>query len=637
MTNIRRGSSVRGRITGAQRKGAQRKGAQRKGVSGLLIVALLAVAAGLVAGGYYLLSATAAEMGEAPLIHIVKLAPFDHIVLEQGEIASSSNVDVDCQVKSRNSAGTAILWVIEEGAKVKKGDKLVELDSSALENEVKQQRVIVNSSLALKISAQSAYEQAVVAQEEYEQGTFVQNELEIKNSILEFREKLERSQGILLFSEKLQARGFQSDLELGADQFGVLQAKNNLELFESRLMTLQKITKRKMLIGFVADIETARARVESETQSHDEEVEQLAEIEEQIKMCTVFAPEDGIVVHANRYSSRGGSAEFVVEAGANVRERQTIVRLPDPSQMQVKAKINEARVPLVVKGMAVAIQIGALQNTTLKGRVSKVNKYAEPSSWMSSSVKEYATFIEIIDPPEEVRSGMTSEVRIFVEQLESALQIPVQALYEFKGKMFVLVQKGKGEATTYETREIEIGSSNDKMVIIEDGLAENENVVLNPRAHLNRFDLPDLPDVARVDDDVADELREMGKGVKRPEKGAGGPGAGGSEGRGGRGEGRGGRGGEGGGRGGEGGGRGGAGGGGVGGMVQRSFDQFDADKDGSLSADEISGMDERRKPMVEGADEDGDGKVTKAELTKATQAFIQKMQQQGGGGAGGGR
>jgi len=619
------------------RNSVPRNSVPRKGVSGLLIVALFAVTAGLAIGGYYLLAASASEGGEEPLIHVVKSEPFDHIVLEQGEVASSSNVDVDCEVKSRNSAGTSILWVIEEGAIVKKGDKLVDLDASALENEVKQQRVIVNSSLALKISAQSTFEQAVVAQEEYEEGTFVQEEREFINLILEARETLERTQANLVFSEKLQSRGFQSELALAADEFAVLKAKNQFELQESKLKTLQKITKRKMLIGFVADIETARARVESETQSHDEEVDKLAEIEEQIDKCTIFAPEDGIVVHGNKYSSRGGNAEFVVEAGANVRERQTIVKLPDPTKMQVQAKINEARVPLVVIGMPVAITIGALQNQTLKGRVIKVNKYAEPSSWFSSSVKEYATFIEIIDPPEEVRTGMTSEVRIFVEQIESVVQIPVQALYEFKGHMFVLVQKSEGETATYDSREIKIGSSNDKMVTIEDGLAEGEHVVLNPRAHVDKFDLPDLPDMPRVNDDVADALREMGKDVIRPAKGE--PAAPGAEG---AGAGRGGAGAGGPGAGGRGAGGRGAGGPGAGGagagagikpdeIVQKTFDEFDTDKDGSLSTDEINAMPDFRKAGALRGDADSDGIVTKAELMKAIQ------QRQGGGGGGGGR
>ncbi|MFP6676864.1 MAG: efflux RND transporter periplasmic adaptor subunit [Pirellulaceae bacterium] len=615
------------------------KGIPRSGASGLLVFAVLTVAAALTGGAYYVMAQTSGDDGEAPLIHIVKKESFDHIVLEQGEVESSSNVELVCSVKSRNSGGTAILWVADEGTPVKKGDKLVELDQSALEEEFKQQRIIVNSSLALKISAESSFEQAIVAKEEYETGIFVEKKLEIENYMLEAKEQFEQSKADLAHSEKLQARGFEADVQVAAKKFAVLKYNNSFMLWEVKLKTLEEITKRKMLIGFEADIETARARKEAEISSHEEEVLKLAEVQEQIKNCTLYAPEDGIVVHANRYSSRGGSAEFVVEAGAVVRERQTIVKLPDPTQMQIKAKINEARVPLVIEGMPVAITIGAFQTKTLMGKVIKVNKYAEPSSYFSSSVKEYGTFIEIIDPPIEVRTGMTAEVRIFVEQIEKALQVPVQALHEFKGHMFVLVQTiGKKGEQVYETREIEIGASNDKHVTIEVGLEVDDRVVLNPRAHLDKFQMPDLPDILRVDEDIAGSLREMSAAVQRPsDEGRGGPGAGG-EGRGGRGgEGRGGGegrdGGEG--RGGEG--RGqerGSGGGSFNPntIAQSTLDQFDTDKDGSLSSEEIDAMPENRKSSALRADANKDGSVTRSELVQAMQAMMRGRQQGGGGG-----
>ncbi len=152
-----------------------------------------------------------------------------------------------------------------------------------------------------------------------------------------------------------------------------------------------------------------------------------------------------------------------------VREQQTIIVLPDPSQMQVKAKINESRITLVREGMAARIQVNAVQGQSdLLGQVTKVNKYAEPGSWYSSSVKEYATFIQIMNPPETIRTGMTAEVRIFVEQLEDAVQAPILAIHEVKGHHFVLVKDG----AQWATKEVKIGATNDKYVTILEGVAE---------------------------------------------------------------------------------------------------------------------------------------------------------------------
>jgi hypothetical protein len=186
------------------------------------------------------------------------------------------------------------------------------------------------------------------------------------------------------------------------------------------------------------------------------------------------------------YSSRG-SSEFVVEPGSPVRERQEILRLPDPKQMQVTAKITESQVNLLKEGMSASIRVEALGDEELEGRVVKVNEYAEPSSFWSSSSKEYKTIIQITDPPPYIRSGLTAEIRIRVEQRADALQIPVQAILEKNDRTFCLVRKGD----EYETREVRFSSTNDKVVALEeseDGLVQGEQIVLDPRQHVEKFD-----------------------------------------------------------------------------------------------------------------------------------------------------
>ena len=110
-------------------------------------------------------------------------------------------------------------------------------------------------------------------------------------------------------------------------------------------------TRKKMLVQFDSDIEAAEARLAAYESELEEEKTELAETEAQLKKCVMFAPAAGVVVHANRYSSRGGNAEFVVEAGATVRERQTIIRLPDPSLMQVTCKSTQSILNCLLVGL----------------------------------------------------------------------------------------------------------------------------------------------------------------------------------------------------------------------------------------------------------------------------------------------
>jgi len=584
------------------------------GMVGVVIVCLLLAGAIGWASYQFVFDDSDAVSLKKLITQKVSQGPFDHIVLEQGEIESSSNIEVVCNVKSRGSGGSgggaAILWVIDEGTRVDAGDKLVELDSSELERLLKEQRIQVITQKANVTSAEATLEQAKIARQEYLEGVFKTEEKAIQSEMAVAEQNLRKARLALESSERLVAKGLVKSLQLEADWFAVANAKNQLEAAEGRLLVLQNLTKKKMLVMFDSDIESALAGLAAARSALEERELEQADTEDQIKNCVLYAPAPGVVVHANRFSSRGGSAEFVVEAGATVRERQAIIRLPNPAKMQVKVKVNESRVTLIREGMAAKIAVDAIPGMKLTGRVIKVNRYAEPGGFFSSSIKEYATIVEIIDPPDNIRTGMTAEVQIFVEQIPNANQIPIQGLYEHGGQMYSLVMDGP---RAFRTAEVEIGATNDTMASIKTGLEPGQTVVLNLREHLN---LMDLPEVVGEDNSHMREIADVNEASGGPpldglsRGGLDGPGLGGGPG-GGRGPG---------------GGNGPGGGGGFGGgggrpdpvtMVSRIFERNDTDGDGILSPEEISQMDPQRRGLVDTADADGDGSVTRAELMNA--------------------
>jgi HlyD family secretion protein len=553
-----------------------------------------------------------------PMLHSVENGPFDHVVLEQGEIESSSNNEVKCEVKGRGGSGTPILTVIAEGTLVKKGDLLCQLDASALEQEAKNQRIVVSNAESAVISAEAGVNKAIIARQEYLDGTFLTERKAILSEIAVAQQTLRKAELSLESAERLAAKGTLKPLQIEAEQFAVQNAKNTLESAEGRLKVLDELTKAKMLVQFDADIETTRAKLESDKSTLSEEKEKLEEIQAQIAACKIVAPADGQVVYANKFSGRGGG-EFIVEAGALVREQQTIFLLPDPTRMQVKAKINESRISLIRDGMPVKIRVNAVENELL-GRVVKVNKYAEPGNWWGSNVKEYATFIQIVDPPETIRTGMTAEVRIFVEQIEDAVQVPVHAVYETKRHHFVLVQIGEG----YETREIEIGATNDKFVTVKSGVKRDESVVLDPRNHLDKMVIPEIREeddrsrlVALSNEPLPNKTAVTAGGppgsAGAPGAGGGGAGASGAAGR-----------------------TGGAGGGGgmnadaIAGMIMQ---RMDTNSDGKLSKEEVAG-EERMKNAFAEYDTNRDGSVDSKELATVMKKRMASMGA-GGPGAGG--
>jgi HlyD family secretion protein len=585
----------------------RRRGSARRTILGLLAVTALS------AGGYWWYTTQqGGEFGSnsvEPLLHVVAQGPFDHIVLEQGEIESSSNNEVKCEVKGRGGSGTPILSVVAEGTFVKKGDQLCQLDSSALEQEGKNQRIIVSTAESAVISSEAAVNKAVIARQEYLEGTFLTERKAIVSEIAVAQQSLRKAELSLESAERLAAKGTLKPLQIEAERFSVENAKSTLDSAQGRLKVLDELTRAKMLVQFDADIETTRAKLESDKNTLVEERTKLEEIQTQVKACSIIAPADGQVVYANKFSGRGGG-EFVVEAGALVREQQTIFLLPDPTRMQVKAKINESRISLIREGMPVKIRVNAIENELL-GRVIKVNKYSEPGNWWGSNVKEYATFIQIMAPPETIRTGMTAEVRIFVEQIEEAIQIPVHAVYETKRHHFVLLRNGDG----WETREIEIGATNDKFVTVKSGVSENDNVVLDPRNHLDRMV---IPEIAEVDDRakmVSLSNEPLPKSASAGPAGAGAPGAAGVAGAGRPAA---------------------AGGMNADAIVGAILSRMDTNSDGKLSQDEVA-SDERMKAGFAEYDSNKDGNIDRAELSSGMKKRMSAMGAGGGVGGGSGR
>lgn len=542
-------------------------------------------------GGIYSASDT------EPILHEVTAGPFDHIVLEKGEVESSSNNEVKCEVKGRGGSGTPILNVIPEGTFVKKGDKLCQLDSSALDQEAKNQRIVVSSAESTVISSEALVSKAAIAKQEYLEGTYLTERKAILSEIALAQQGLRKSELSLQSAERLAAKGTLKALQIESEQFAVQNSQSTLESAEARLRVLDKLTKEKMLVQLNSDIETAAAKLASDKATLTEEKEKLEEIRNQIKACTILAPADGQVVFANKFGGRGGG-DFIVEAGALVREQQTIFLLPDPSRMQVKAKVNESRITLIREGMPVKIAVGAVANELL-GRVIKVNKYAEPGNFWGSNVKEYAVIVQIMEPPQEIRTGMTAEVRIFVDQIANAVQVPVRAVYETKRHHFVLVKNND----KWETREIKIGATNDKFVTISSGMAAEETVVLDPRSHLDKME---IPEIAEIDD--RDKLAQIAAEAPKATADAGPKPAGA---------------------------RGPAGGGPAGmnpdTIAAAIFGRLDTNSDGKLSQEETA-ADDRMKSAFGDYDANKDGSVDQGELA----AGLRKRMAAGGGGAGGG-
>ena len=223
------------------------------------------------------------------VLHTVERSLFEHSVVEPGEIESANNVEVRCEVQSRNSTGTVILEIVPAGTVVQPGDIVIKFDGSALENERTAQMIVSNNSEALLIGSQNAFDTAEIAKREYLEGTFTQEEQLIQSEVFVAEENLRRAEEYARYSEKLAARGFVTAEQLEADKFAVAKARKDLGTANTKLKVLQEFTKEKMVKTLDAAIETAKAKLQADKNTHQLDIDKLKLIEAQLEKCVVRA------------------------------------------------------------------------------------------------------------------------------------------------------------------------------------------------------------------------------------------------------------------------------------------------------------------------------------------------------------
>jgi multidrug efflux pump subunit AcrA (membrane-fusion protein) len=298
-------------------------------------------------------------------------------------------------------------------------------------------------------------------------------------------ENLRSAQNTLDHSQRMFRKGYISALDLASQTFSVERAQLELDSANTAKEVLVKYTKEKTLQDLTSKRDSTEAMVRSETASFALEESRLKRLEGQMLKCVIMAPADGMVVYANETDHHGMSQQAQIEEGAAVRERQTILRLPDLAQMQAKVNVHESRVESLGRALRAAERAGNIlparievQNLKLQGRLLSIANQPAPIDFRTGNIKQYAAIIAIEGTQEGLRPGMTAKCEVVVEQLADVLMIPVAAVVEQGGKYQCWVVSD----TDVECRFLVLGVRNEEVVEVQDGVGAGELVVLNPRA-----------------------------------------------------------------------------------------------------------------------------------------------------------
>ena len=393
-----------------------------------------------------------------------------------GTLESSRNTEIKCQIRGGyggRGGRSTVTWVIPAGSIVKKGDELVRLDSKVIEETVSLGKTDTNIAKAALAQAEANVAKAKISIASYLEGRFRSQMQTLENQKRIAVRNLDRAKAMLTSSEALYARGFVTKLDVESGKFSVKQAKLELDVKETEIDVLSRLTKTMEIRSLEGQLVASTARLEGRKAGLALEQGKLQLAEQELQRCTIRAPQDGLVIFPS--TARWKNAPDV-SAGASVHNNQVLLLMPDLSSMQVKVGVHESLIDQVRPGMKVKV---SLPDRELESEVASVANVANPVGWWNGNQVQYDVTI-LLPSQESLNPGKTADIEILAARHEDVLTIPVSALVETAGNHYCWIETSQG----IECRTLTIGESDDEFVIALSGLEVGDTVIENPLVSL---------------------------------------------------------------------------------------------------------------------------------------------------------
>jgi len=441
---------------------------------------------------------------------VVERMGFEISTVATGELESRNQLEIRNPIESR----TTIIYIVDEGTTVQKGDLLVKLNAEALQTQIADQEIQVSSARADLDAAESEYEiqlktnaaelqdaqlrlqLAELSLSQWEQGELVQRQQDNELAVEEAQRQLVRAQDRYEQTVRLHAQGFESSDRLKEDEITLLRARAELTKAElSRRIYLEfqrpkdeaqrrsDVDKaRDELVRVQAQneirINTRRVVMENRRQQLNVRQTRLARTIEQFEASTIFAPAPGLVVYQTSVD-RGRGGDNPLQVGTEVFPNQLLVILPDTSQMRASVRVHESLAGQIREGQQATVRIDAASGAELPGRVTSIGVLAETGGWRDPNLREYRVNILIDEstrPPgaAPLRPSMRCEARIVLGRVDDALTIPVQAVFNEGVLRYVHVREGQ----MFVRRPVRLGRRSDTSAEVLAGLNTGERVLL---------------------------------------------------------------------------------------------------------------------------------------------------------------
>jgi len=362
-----------------------------------------------------------------------KIDPSKLAKVEKGDLAKSvvatGKIEPITKVEVKSKAsGIVQSLLVDYGDNVKKGQILAELDKQQILAQVNQTKASLEAAEAAARAAEADLERAKYDAE--------------GPDIPMLKRAFDRAQ-------QMAKEGVVSPSALD-------EAQKNYELAVNK----QQLGKANA-ISAAAKLKQAQAQV-SQAKA------QLAEREEEYRNSTIISPLDGVVLSRDVENGSAVSSILVLGSSATL-----VMTLGDTREVYVKGKVDESDIGKVYLNQPARIKVESYKDRTFTGKVTKIS----PMGVEKDNVTTFEVRVSIDNSKGELKSQMTANAEIILEEHKSVLTIPESSLiYDKDRKASVEIPDANGKDGKKKVA-VTVGISNGSKTELLSGLKEGQQVI----------------------------------------------------------------------------------------------------------------------------------------------------------------
>lgn len=358
-------------------------------------------------------------------------------------VSGSGNIEVSNEANLAFGSGGKVAEIyVNEGDQVSPGNVIAKLDTSSLELALVQAQVTQTQAQLTLETAQYALEQTQAL----------------------YPKPAEVSAAQLAVSGARQAVDYaELQLDKAITPYDIERWTKELKEAEENLRAAEFNLSKVLSTPDAEEVALKRLQVEVAQQSLELADKSLELAQKQLDEAIITAPFDGII------------AKVYVEEGDIVSPPtmapKTIAYLVDLTSMELEIEVDEIDIATVQPGQRAVIEVDALPDLKLEGKVSSISLVPKEAS----GVVVYDVKIELgIAAEAGLRVGMSATADIIIAERSDVLLVPDRAVTQDSQGNPVVEVMVNGQA---EEREVVIGISDGFQTEIVVGLEEGEKVV----------------------------------------------------------------------------------------------------------------------------------------------------------------